>query len=411
MKISEYQNRSVQRICQHPAYNKKEFLTISIKKLFFSMALFVFVYFFSLGTVSAQKAEVSEKEFGKMPDGTIVKEYTLKNKNGMVMKCINYGTIVTVLEVPDKQGKLTDVVLGFDSLAGYLGSHPYFGATAGRVANRIANGKYTLDGKEYTLPTNDGKNTLHGGKKGFDKVFWEGTLDKLEADSSPGITFTYTSKDGEEGHPGEVKANVHYALTNSNGLQIIFTATTNHATPINLAHHGYFNLAGHNAGDILGHEVVINADEYTPTDSQFIPTGKIAPVKGTPFDFTLPKMIGKDIAKLPGDGKGNPGGYDLNYVLRKSREKLRLAAVVTEPKSGRELSIFTNQVGLQFYTGNFLDGSNKGKGGAVYKKNGGFCMETQVFPDSVNHPNFPSSILKPGETYRHIVIYEFSTKK
>jgi aldose 1-epimerase len=349
--------------------------------------------------------KVEKSTFGKMPDGTVIDVYTLTNSHGMKVKVIPYGTIITELHVPDKDGKSADVVLGFDDLKSYLDGHPFFGATAGRVANRIAKGKFTLDGKEYKLATNNGPNHLHGGVKGFDKKVWK--AEPVQGNGGAGVRFSYHSPDGEEGYPGNLDATCTYTLTDKNELRVDFTARTDKATPVNLAHHGYFNLAGASSGDILGHEMMIAADSYTPTDATLIPTGKIEPVKGTPFDFTKPKAIGKDIAEV----KGDPVGYDQNFVLRDGKNKeLHVAAKVREPKSGRVMEVTTTEPGVQFYTGNFLDGSNKGKGGTVYKKHQGFCLECQHFPDSVNHPEFPSVILKPGETYKQTTIYRFSTE-
>jgi aldose 1-epimerase len=347
---------------------------------------------------------VQKMTFGKTEDGTSIDLYTLTNKKGMTAKVMTYGAILTELDVPDKSGKTADVVLGFADLKGYLGGHPYFGSNVGRVANRIAKGKFTLDGKEYKLATNNGPNHLHGGDKGFDKKVWK--ADVLKNEKGPEVEFTYVSPDGEEGYPGKLTASVSYTLTDENELRIHYTATTDKATPVNLAHHSYFNLGGAGNGDILGHEVTIYADKYTPTDDTLIPTGKIEPVKGTPFDFTKATAIGKRIDEL----KGNPGGYDLNYVLNSSDTKgPHLAAKVHEPKSGRVMEVLTTEPGLQFYSGNFLDGTNKGVGG-VYKKHYGFCMEAQHFPDAVNHPEFASMILKPGQTYSQTTIYKFSAE-
>jgi aldose 1-epimerase len=342
--------------------------------------------------------------FGKTADGTPVDLFVLTNKHGVKAKIITYGTIVTELQVPDKAGKLTDVVLGFDDLESYLKPHPFFGATAGRYANRIAKGKFTLEGKEYKLATNNGPNHLHGGVKGFDKVVWK--AESNEAKDGPSVRMTYRSPDGEEGYPGNLDASVTYTLTDANELRVDFAATTDKPTPVNLAHHGYFNLSGHSAGDILGHEIMINADRYTPVDDGLIPTGKIEPVKGTPLDFTTMTPIGKRIGEL----KNDPQGYDHNFVLNRKGDGLVLAAKVRDPKSGRILEVLTTEPGVQFYTGNFLDGSNKGKGGVVYRKHAGFCLEAQHFPDSPNHPEFPSTILKPGEKYSQTTIYKFAAE-
>ncbi|MDB5313955.1 MAG: mro, partial [Gemmataceae bacterium] len=306
---------------------------------------------------------VAETPYGKTADNTAITEYTLTNRNGVVAKCITYGAIVTELHVPDKSGKLADVALGFDKLDGYLKGHPYFGANAGRSANRIAKGKFGIDGKQYTLATNNGANHLHGGKEGFDKKVWK--AESFLGATGPGVKFTYTSKDGEEGYPGNLSVIVSYTITDNNELVVDYRAATDKPTLCNLAHHSYFNLAGHASGDILGHEVEILAKTYTPADETLIPTGKIDPVAGTPFDFTKPKPAGKDLKAAGGD----PVGFDLNYVLDKgTTDRPELAARVTEPKSGRVLEVLTTEPGLQFYTGNFLDGTNVGKGGAVYKQ-------------------------------------------
>jgi aldose 1-epimerase len=354
------------------------------------------------------KVAVSSQSFGKTADGAEVFLFTLANAHGVKAKLINYGAILTELHVPDKKGKTADVVLGFDDLKGYLAGHPYFGATVGRVANRIAKGKFTLDGKEYKLATNNGPNALHGGKKGFDKVVWAAEVGAGSEKKPNGhVRFTYKSPDGEEGYPGNLEVAVTYTLTEDDELRIDYEAKTDKATPVNLSNHSYFNLAGADSGDILGHEMMIAADKYTPVDSTLIPTGKIEPVKGTPLDFTTSTAIGKRIGEL----KGEPTGYDHNFVLRGGDgKKPALAAKVREPKSGRVMEMWTTEPGVQFYTGNFLDGSNKGKGGVAYKKHQGFCLEAQHFPDSVNHPDFPSVILKPGEKYTQTTIYKFSAE-
>jgi aldose 1-epimerase len=347
---------------------------------------------------------VQKMTFGKTEDGTSIDLYTLTNKKGMTAKVMTYGAILTELDVPDKSGKTADVVLGFADLKGYLGGHPYFGSNVGRVANRIAKGKFTLDGKEYHLAINNKPNALHGGLKGFDKVVWK--AEPLKSPDEAAVKFIYVSKDGEEGYPGNLTVTVTYTLTNDNQLKIDYTATTDKPTPVNLTNHSYFNLAGAQAGDILGHELMLVADQYTPVDETLIPTGEIKPVKGTPLDFTTPALIGARIEKL----KGDPGGYDHNFVLNGEGKKLALAARVREPKSGRMMETWTTEPGVQFYSGNFLDGKKTGKGGVVYKKHWGFCLEAQHFPDSVNHPNFPSMILKPDETYKQTTIYKFSAK-
>jgi aldose 1-epimerase len=351
------------------------------------------------------KAGVQKMAFGKTADGTAIDLYVLTNNKGMTAKVMTYGAILTELHVPDKAGKTADVVLGFDDLKGYLGDHPYFGSNVGRVGNRIAKGKFTLDGKEYTLATNNGPNHLHGGKKGFDKVVWK--AEDATGKFGPAVRFTYVSKDGEEGYPGTLTATVTYTLTDTNVLRLDYSATTDKATPVNLAHHSYFNLAGNGKGTILDHEIQINADKYTPTDATLIPTGKLESVEGTPLDFRKSTAIGKRIKEI----KADPVGYDHNFVLNVGDGKpWHLAAKVREPKSGRVLEVLTTEPGVQFYTGNFLDGKLKGKGGVAYPQYGGFCLEAQHFPDSVNHPEFPSVILKPGRTYSQTTIYKFSAE-
>jgi len=350
------------------------------------------------------KANILKKDFGKTPDGTAVDMYVLTSAAGMQAKIITYGGIITELLVPDRAGKWGDVVLGFDDLKGYLAGHPYFGAIVGRVANRIAKGKFTLDGKEYTLAINNGPNALHGGKKGFDKVVWQAK--PAETADGVSLTLTYVSPDGEEGYPGNLTASVTYTLTKQNELKIDYSATTDKATPINLSNHSYFNLAGPASGNILGHELQLEAEKYTPVDETLIPTGEIKSVADTPLDFIKPAAIGARIDKL----QGNPRGYDHNMVLKSGGKTLALAARVHEPKTGRIMEMFTTESGVQFYTGNFLDGTLKGKAGVTYQKHQGFCLEAQHFPDSVHHPNFPSTILEPGKTYSQTTVYKFSVK-
>lgn len=355
--------------------------------------------------------QVEQTTFGKLADGkTVVTAYTLVNKAGAKAKIIDYGAIVTEIHVPDAKGNLGDVALGFSDMDGYLKGHPYFGSNAGRCANRIAKGKFKLNDKEYTLATNNEPNHLHGGKEGFDKKMWRADNPVLGA-GGPSITLGYTSKDGEEGYPGNLSVKVTYTLTNDNALKVEYNATTDKATVCNVAHHSYFNLGGHAGGDILGHEVEIFAKNYTPTDDTLIPTGKIAPVAGTPFDFTKAATIGSRIKQI--DAK--PQGYDLNYALDgKAGGMPFLAARVTEPKTGRVLEVFTDEPGLQFYSGNFLDGTNTGKGGHVYQQYNGFCMEAQKFPDAINKigtEGWASPVLKPGEEYKTVTIYRFGTKK
>ncbi len=351
---------------------------------------------------AAMQATVERSAFGKLPDGTPIDLYTLKNKHGLVAKVITYGAILTEFDTPDRNGQMGDIVLGFDNLDQYLAGHPYFGATIGRVANRIAKGKFTLDGQTYTLATNNGPNHLHGGLKGFDKVVWKAITTKTE--HSVGVVLTYVSKDGEEGYPGTLSVTVSYTLTDENELRLDYAATTDKATPVNLTNHSYWNLAGD--GDILGHILTLNADRYTPVDDTLIPTGELAPVKGTIMDFTKPMAIGSRIRQLTND----PQGYDHNYCLNGGGGKLAFAARVEEPKTGRIMEIYTTEPGIQFYTGNFLDGTLKGKRGVVYQKHAAFCLETDHYPDSLNHPNFPSIVLRPGQTYRQTTIHRFTAK-
>jgi aldose 1-epimerase len=348
----------------------------------------------------------SRAAFGSA-DGKEVFLYTLRNKSGMEARITNYGGIVLSLLVPDKSGKLRDIVLGYDSLSSYLEKTPYFGAIVGRYGNRIANAHFTLEGKEYTLNANDGPNTLHGGLKGFDKVVWD--ADESTPGTTPSLTLTYLSKDGEEGFPGDLRATVVYSLTDSNELRIDYSATTDKPTVLNLTHHSYFNLAGAGSGDILSHEVMLNADSFTPVDSGLIPTGELRPVGGTPMDFRTPMAIGARI----GDNYDQlrlGRGYDHNWVLNKKPGELSLAARVSEKTSGRVMEVWTTEPGIQFYSGNFLDGTNIGKGGRMYAYRTGFCLETQHFPDSPNQPSFPSTEVRPGEKFRSTTIYRFSTK-
>jgi aldose 1-epimerase len=342
--------------------------------------------------------DIEKQSFGVLPDGTAVDIYTFTNGRGLKVRLMTYGATLVSLEVPGRNGKPGDIVLGYDSLDGYVQNNPYFGSTVGRYGNRIAKGKFTLDGVTYNLATNNGENHLHGGIKGYDKVVWK--AEPLRGDGEVGVKFSYLSPDGEEGYPGTLNIRVSYTLTGQNELKIGYEATTDKPTPVNLTNHSYFNLAGE--GDILGHELVINADSYTPVDAGLIPTGEIHPVKDTSFDFTSPHTIGERIAQVE-------GGYDHNFVLRSGGGKLELAARVVEPVSGRIMEISTTEPGLQFYSGNFLDGTITGKGGRVYGKHAGFCLETQHFPDSPNKPDFPSTILRPGEVYKSQTVHKFST--
>ena len=341
-------------------------------------------------------------------DGKQVFLYTLRNDRGMVARITNYGAILTELHVPYDAGRTADVVLGFDRLEDYLAGHPYFGCTVGRVANRIGGGRFSLDGKEYTLARNNGPNHLHGGKVGFDKKVWQVTAE--EGGDGGFLTLEYRSPDGEEGYPGNLTASVTYALNGDNQLELLMEARCDAATIVNLANHSYWNLGGHGAGDSLGHQLSLQAEMYTPTDSSRVPTGEITSVEGTPLDFTRPKTLGQDIASLPGLTDSDPGGYDHNYVVVGQPGRLRLAASVVEPVSGRRMDVHTTAPGVQLYSGNFLDGSLKGKGGAVYERHAGFCLETQHYPDAINkegREGWPSVILRPEEVYRHKLVFSF----
>ncbi|MCX6995887.1 MAG: galactose mutarotase [Kiritimatiellaeota bacterium] len=349
------------------------------------------------------------KSFGTTKDGQAVERFTLKNKNGAEMQVMNFGAIVLSLKVPDRHGQLADVVLGCDQLSDYETKTPYFGAVVGRYGNRIAKGQFTLDGQTYTLATNNGPNALHGGLKGFDKVVWKAKA--LQTSAEPAVEFTYASKDGEEGYPGKLAVKMVYTLTDKNEFKIQYTATTDKPTVVNITHHSYFNLAGAGHGDILGHEMMINADRFTPVDVTLIPTGELRPVKDTPMDFTKPLAIGARVNQTDEQLKFG-GGYDHNWVInQKQAGELTAAVRVAEPKSGRVLEVLTTEPGVQFYCGNFLDGTITGKGGQVYKHRYGFCLEPQHFPDSPNHANFPACVLRPGQTYQQTTIYRFSTVK
>ena len=351
------------------------------------------------------KGIIKMEPFGTAPDGQEVSLYTLKNSKGNVIKITNYGGIVVSLTVPDRDGNKCDIVLGYDNLDGYIKNSPYFGALIGRYGNRIGNAKFTLDGKTYTLAANDGKNSLHGGNVGFDKVVWDAK--EIREHGAVGLELSYLSKDGEEGYPGNLNVTVKYLWTNKNELKIEYAATTDKTTVVNLTHHSYFNLACQ--GDILNHELMIRADKFTPVDEGLIPTGELREVKGTPMDFSKPTAIGARINQDDQQLKYGKG-YDHNWVLLGVNGSMKLAATVYEPTSGRFMEVYTTEPGLQFYSGNFLDGTITGKDGMVYKHRTGFCLETQHFPDSPNKPNFPSTVLKPGEKYSSETIYKFETK-
>lgn len=352
-------------------------------------------------TMSTSTASATEQKYGTL-EGQDILQYTLTNQAGMVVKLINYGGTITNIFVPDSNGKMEDVVLGFDSLPGYLSKeNPFFGCITGRYANRIANGKFQIDGKSYQLPVNNNGNTLHGGINGFNRKFWKG--ERLPGDSS--VQFTYLSKDGEEGFPGNCSSAVTYTLTPNNELKIEYSATTDKPTPINLTNHSYFNLSAGKDSTVLAHQIMINADRYVAVDNELIPTGELSPVRGTAMDFSVPVAIGTDLSKVP-------GGYDHTFVLnKKSADEPELAVTLHHPASGRYMEVFTTEPGVQFYSGNFLNGTLTGKYGIKYVQHAGLCLEAQHFPDSPNQPNFPTTILRPGETYSQTTIYRFSVKE
>lgn len=348
---------------------------------------------------------MQKQPWGKTPDGTDVALYTLSNGKGMEVTVTNYGGIVVSLRVPDRHGKPGDVVLGYDSLAQYIASNPYFGALIGRYGNRIGGGTFFLVDRRFTLPTNDGRNHLHGGNRGFDKVVW--TVDEKASLPGKTLVLTYVSKDGEEGYPGTLSVRVVYGLTDDNELTIDYSATTDRTTVVNLTHHSYFNLAG--KGTILDHVLSIAADRFTPVDAGLIPTGELRSVEGTPFDFRTPVPIGARIGAAD-EQLHFGGGYDHNWVLNRAGSGLVTAATVYEPLTGRVMEVLTTEPGLQFYSGNFLNGTNRGKGGLVYEYRTGYCLESQHFPDSPNRPEFPSTTLEPGQQYSSRTVYKFSIR-
>ena len=352
--------------------------------------------------ISACTSKVEEtitiQDFGQTEDGTAVHLFTLKNTNGMEVKMTDYGGTVTSIVVPDKEGNMENVILGFDNIDDYLAGTPFFGATIGRYGNRIGKGKFTLNGEEYSLTINDGENHLHGGTLGYDKVMWKG-----EPVGGNAVKFSYLSEDGEQGYPGNLDIEVLFTLTDDNELKIDYTATTDKATPVNLTNHSYFNLSGDPESLILDHELMIHADGYTPVDAGLIPTGEIAEVAGTPFDFTEPYAIGARIDEVP-------GGYDHNWVLQDLAGDMPLVATLKDPQTGRKMEIYTSEPGLQFYSGNFLDGTLEGPNGSKYVLHSALCLETQHFPDSPNKPEFPSTILEPGDTYKTTTIYKFTVE-
>lgn len=352
---------------------------------------------------------ITQEDFGQTTDSVKVKQYTLVNKNGLEMKVMTYGAIITSLKTPDKDGKLEDIVLGHDNLKGYIDNNnsPYFGAIVGRYGNRIADAKFSIGGTEYKLAANNGKNNLHGGVKGFDKVVWNAS--EVNDDNGVGLKLTYRSVDGEEGFPGNLDVTVFYTLNNSDELEIQYQAKTDKKTIVNLTQHTYFNLTAMKE-DILGHELSINASHFTPVDNTSIPTGELLAVENTPFDFRTAKKVGQDI-NAEHEQIVNGTGYDHNWVLNESEEKMKLAAILSDSTSGRVVEVFTTEPGVQLYTGNFLNGSITGKNGVKYERRTGICLETQHYPDSPNQPDFPSTLLSPNQDYLTITKFKFSTKK
>jgi len=377
-------------------------------KLTRSFSCLLFVVVLLLGILSTNAQKISKESFGKTADGESVDLFTLTNRNGMEARITNYGGIVTTLTAPDRNNKYADVVLGFNDLDSYLKGHPYFGALVGRYGNRIAKGRFTLNGVEYKLAVNNGENHLHGGIKGFDKVVW--TARSMRTKLGPALSLTYVSKDMEEGYPGNLTVKVVYTLTNNNELRIDYSASTDKDTVTNLTHHSYFNLAGEGTGDILNHQLLLKASRFTPTDAGSIPTGELRNVQGTPFDFLKSTSIGARINQDEEQLKFG-GGYDHNWVVNGRAGTLRQAASVYESTSGRVMDVWTTEPGIQFYTGNFLDGTLTGKSGKAYARRNGFCLETQHYPDSPNKPKFPTTTLRKGATYRSTTIYRFSARK
>ncbi len=374
-----------------------------VNRRFPTAALFMLLIFFGCVNQEKGKPTMMKETYGKLPDGTAVDLYTLANRSGMEVKITNYGGIIVSIKTPDRDGRMGDVVLGYDNLDGYVTKNPFFGCLVGRYGNRIGKARFNLSGVEYKLASNNGQNHLHGGLKGFDKQVWQARA----LDDGTGLELKYLSKDGEEGYPGNLSVTVTYTLGDDNSLKIDYLATTDKETVLNLTNHSYFNLAGE--GDILGHEMMIDADRFTPVDSELITTGELRAVAGTPFDFLKAMPIG---ARIDADdeqivfGKG----YDHNFVLNHKPGEMGLVARVYEPKTGRQMEVFTTEPGVQFYTGNFLDGSIRGKSGRIVERRSGFCLETQHFPDSPNKPQFPSPVLKPGETYRTSTSFRFSAR-
>jgi aldose 1-epimerase len=354
-----------------------------------------------------KKSTMQKQSFGKTDDGQAVDLYTLTNQKGMQVSITNFGATVVSIKVPDKAGTMADVVLGYTDAGGYQSGKAYLGATIGRYGNRIAKGKFVLDGQTFSLPTNDGPNTLHGGIKGFSHRVW--TAKDVSSAAGQALQMTYLSKDGEEGFPGNLNVKVVFTLPENNELKIDYSATTDKDTVLNLTNHSYFNLSGQGEGDILGHELTLHASRFTPVDSTLIPTGELKSVKGTPFDFTKSTAIGTRIDQDDEQVKFGKG-YDHNWVLDNAGPALHSAALAYDPKSGRTLEVLTTEPGIQFYTGNFLDGTIHGKDGKVYNHRYAFCLETQHFPDSPNHPKFPTTELKPGHRFHSVTIFKFSTR-
>ena len=376
-------------------------------KTFCLLCLTVFLLFSACQTKEKETSAMEKTAFGKLPDGRQVYRYTLTNPSGVTAQIIDYGATLTSLRVPDRNGEMSDIVLGYDTLQQYIDGTAYFGAIVGRYGNRIGKGQFQLDGKQYQLTINDGENHLHGGRIGFNKVLWDATV--ISDSEEPSLQLQYTSPDGEEGYPGTVTLKVVYTLTADNGLRIDYEGTTDQPTILNPTHHSYFNLSGSFENTILNHLLTIEADSFTPVDEGLIPTGEIASVADTPMDFRTPTAIGAHIDDSDPQliyGKG----YDHNWVLRDFTGKVRKAAELYEPESGRVMTVFTDQPGLQFYSGNFLDGTAIGKNGIAYQHRTGLCLEAQAFPDTPNKPNFPPATLRPGEVYRQTTIYQFSSR-
>ena len=398
--------QSLARRC-HPVHNECQHIIQVMKHsaiftvLAAASALGLFIT--SCGFIGKTDMSISSESWGKTKSGQSVTLYTLRNAKGMEVKITNYGGIIVSVKVPDKKGEIADVALGFDKLSDYEERNPFFGALTGRYANRIAKGRFKLDGKEYSLAVNNGPNSLHGGKVGFDKKVWSAS--RINKSDGVGVELTYTSPDGEEGYPGTLKCKVTYVLTSSNDLEIEYHATTDKPTVLNLTNHSYFNLTGEGSGSITGHDVTINADSYTPTDDGLIPTGEIASVRDTPLDFTGTKRIS---ARIDSDFPAlkQALGYDQNFIVN-GGHGLRMAARAKDPKSGRVLEVFTTEPAVQFYTGNHMTKLSDCKNGHTYNFRNGFCFETQHYPDSPNHPDFPTTVLRPGDTYQHTCIYKF----